>query len=266
MADQSVSIPMDPVVDPAADQLAGRDPVEEAGGRPLPPEKGGEENLLLGKFKSPEDLAKAYQELEKKLGSPPQAPPAEGEKPTSFQIDPDGPTETESGAPQVDIDKYTDELAKDGKLSEQSLTELKDLGFSEQFVEQHLQGQVALREKHEERLNTILGDRNYDHISAWARKTLGPEQLDTFNETMEDGSPTQIEFALQGLIAQYDGTTVGRRPLVEGDALGGSVYQPFDSPDQMRIAMNERLPDGSLRYEQDASYRDEIRQRIAVTP
>ena len=38
-------------------------------------QQGEEEQRILGKFKSPEDLAKAYQELEKKLGQPRQTDP-----------------------------------------------------------------------------------------------------------------------------------------------------------------------------------------------
>ena len=40
-----------------------------------------EQQRILGKFNSPEELAKAYQELEKKLGQPKQTDPAEAPSP-----------------------------------------------------------------------------------------------------------------------------------------------------------------------------------------
>ena len=79
-----------------------------------------QEGLLAGKYKNAEELEKAYQELEKKLG---------GEEPTEETVDEVEETES-SDEPDIGselITRASKEYAENGKLSDETLATFSEM-------------------------------------------------------------------------------------------------------------------------------------------
>ena len=88
---------------------------------------------LPDKFSNAEELAKAYGALETKLS---QRQEVKQEEKTDIKIQ--EPQEPESKPGQ--FDKYYDEFAKEGKLTETSYGELQKLGLDRQVVDAYIDG------------------------------------------------------------------------------------------------------------------------------
>jgi len=201
------------------------------------------------KFNSPEDLAKAYTELQKKLSEPKE----ETEEVASEET------------PQDNIDssdvvtKATLEFDEKGELSEDTFAALEKAGLPKDYVEAYIAGQQALVERNAVDLyNSIGGEEEYDGMIQWAGETLTEGEVDTFNELVINGTPEQQKLAIKGLHAQYRGSTGSGPALKQGTTSGNSV-KPFSSTKELQRAMSDR------RYQEVPSYREEVERRLSVS-
>tara|TARA_R100001015_G_scaffold5753_1_gene2235 strand:+ start:22 stop:786 length:765 start_codon:yes stop_codon:yes gene_type:complete len=201
------------------------------------------------KFNSPEDLAKAYTELQKKLSEPKE----ETEEVASEET------------PQENIDssdvvtKATLEFDEKGELSEDTFAALEKAGLPKDYVEAYIAGQQALVERNAVDLyNSIGGEEEYDGMIQWAGETLTEGEVDTFNELVINGTPEQQRLAIKGLHAQYRGSTGSGPALKQGTTSGNSV-KPFSSTKELQRAMSDR------RYQEVPSYREEVERRLSVS-
>ena len=146
------------------------------------------------KFNSPEDLAKAYTELQKKLSEPKEEAKEEevaNEETPSDNID-------SSGA----VGKATLEFEEKGELSEETFAELEKAGLPKEYVESYIAGQQALVERNALDLyNSIGGEEEYDGMIQWAGESLSEGEVETFNELVVNGTPEQQRLAIKGLHA-----------------------------------------------------------------
>ena len=201
------------------------------------------------KFNSPEDLAKAYTELQQKLSEPKE----ETEEVASEET------------PQDNIDssdvvtKATLEFDEKGELSEDTFAALEKAGLPKDYVEAYIAGQQALVERNAVDLyNSIGGEEEYDGMIQWAGETLTEGEVDTFNELVINGTPEQQRLAIKGLHAQYRGDTGSGPALKQGTTSGNSV-KPFSSTKELQRAMSDR------RYQEVPSYREEVERRLSVS-
>ena len=201
------------------------------------------------KFNSPEDLAKAYTELQQKLSEPKE----ETEEVASEET------------PQDNIDssdvvtKATLEFDEKGELSEDTFAALEKAGLPKNYVEAYIAGQQALVERNAVDLyNSIGGEEEYDGMIQWAGETLTEGEVDTFNELVINGTPEQQRLAIKGLHAQYRGSTGSGPALKQGTTSGNSV-KPFSSTKELQRAMSDR------RYAEVPSYRQEVEKRLSVS-
>ena len=201
------------------------------------------------KFNSPEDLAKAYTELQKKLSEPKE----ETEEVASEET------------PQDNIDssdvvtKATLEFDEKGELSEDTFAALEKAGLPKDYVEAYIAGQQALVERNAVDLyKSIGGEEEYDGMIQWAGETLTEGEVDTFNELVINGTPEQQKLAIKGLHAQYRGSTGSGPALKQGTTSGNSV-KPFSSTKELQRAMSDR------RYQEVPSYREEVERRLSVS-
>ena len=201
------------------------------------------------KFNSPEDLAKAYTELQQKLSEPKE----ETEEVASEET------------PQDNIDssdvvtKSTLEFDEKGELSEDTFAALEKAGLPKDYVEAYIAGQQALVERNAVDLyNSIGGEEEYDGMIQWAGETLTEGEVDTFNELVINGTPEQQRLAIKGLHAQYRGDTGSGPALKQGTTSGNSV-KPFSSTKELQRAMSDR------RYAEVPSYRQEVEKRLSVS-
>ena len=121
------------------DQLAQQEAAKESEGQPPSgseeeQQTSTEEDLILGKFKSQEDLAEAYENLEKKLG---EKQPEEQPTETEAKGDTDNETNDVSNA----IEDAATAYAEKGELSEANYKELEKLNITKDIVDTYIKGQ-----------------------------------------------------------------------------------------------------------------------------
>ena len=201
------------------------------------------------KFTSPEDLAKAYNELQKKLSEPKEeTEEVASEETPSDNIDSSGV-----------VGKATLEFEEKGELSEETFAELEKAGLPKEYVESYIAGQQALVERNALDLyNSIGGEEEYDGMIQWAGESLSEQEVETFNELVVNGTPEQQRLAIKGLHAQYRGATGSGPALKQGTTSGNSV-KPFSSTKELQRAMSDR------RYAEVPSYREEVERRLSVS-
>ena len=135
-----------------------------------------QQQLLAGKYKSSEELEKAYLELQSKLG---QSNESE-EAPEPQQTEEETETEPE-----------TEESTND---EEPQLTQ-EDVDF--------LQDMAG-------------GKDGYESMLKWAANTLQQKEIDMYDAVMEQGNPNAVYFAVQALVARYNDATGTDGKLLTG--------------------------------------------------
>jgi hypothetical protein len=191
---------------------------------------------LPEKFKSPEELSKAYFELERKQSGKPEEIPA----------------------PPVNLDftPFTQEFSDKGELSEESFSKLEAMGLPKGVVAQYIEGAKALAEQQVTSLTSEIGGREaYSQMITWASKNLKPEQITAYNKAVSANDPQQQSLAIRGLYAQY--REAAGPSLLSGKASGASAAAPFESWAQVKQAMADK------RYATDPAYRKVVTERLA---
>ena len=215
---------------------------------------------LPDKFKTPEDLANAYNSLQGKLGSSDEQqqeddlPPAEA------------PSAEEDDQQSSAIAAASDEFTEKGQLSEDTYKTLETSGLNRNLVDSYIEGQQALQASGENELLSVVGGREaYEEISAWATDGLSSKQLDAYNQALETGSDEQASLALDWIKTKYE--EANGRPsssLLQGGTKG-SGESAFQSRAQVLSAMSERDATGRKRYEIDPAYRKEVQRRLSIS-
>lgn len=199
------------------------------------PSVGDRPSWLPEKFKSPEEMAKAYGELEKKQsGKLDQIPPP---------------------APVIDLEVFNKEYSETGSLSEDSYKALESKGIPKQYVQAYIDGAKALAEQQINSLTAEVGGREaYTAMIQWASQNLAPEQVEAYNKAVSAADPAQQALAIRGLHAQYK--QAAGPSLLAGRANGGSAHAPFQSWSQVKEAMS------NPKYAKDPAYRAEVTERL----
>ena len=229
-----------------------------------------ENGLILGKFKSVEDLAASYKELEGKLGS--QSKEETQEEATSEETETtefnaneyygEGLAEVLTEA-QIDPQDISTRFQESGEISEDDYTKLEGAGFSRQVIDTYLDGlrgtsgdtaEIATAEI-ESIKNSVGGDDNYTKMTAWAQQNLSDQDGQAFNDLMEQGNAAQIRMAVQGLYSQYTNAMGVEPNLVTGKA-ATSGPTPYRSTAEVVAAMRDP------RYGKDVSYTENVQRRL----
>jgi hypothetical protein len=201
------------------------------------------------KFESPEEMAKAYKELQKKMSKP------KAEKKDAKAEDA-SPVEATTGA----IDAARGEFAESGELSDKTFDALEAAGLPREFVEQYIAGQQAMSVQQAATIQESIGGAgNYEAMSEWAGENLADGDLDAFNDIVEGGSVEQARVAVKGLYAQFQAAGGKGPSLVQGSTSGDAGVKPFGSTAQVTEAMRDP------RYASDPAYRENVEKRMAVS-
>ena len=196
---------------------------------------------LPEKFANAEDLAKAYGELEKRMSAPKEEEVAENT-----------PEQQQVGS----MDKYYNEYAETGEISQQSYEELNQLGLSKEIVDGYIEGQKALADNDVRVIyNEVGGEQNYSKLLEWSSQNLTDAEKTAFNDMLDTGTLEQVKLAVSA-IANRAGISGDRPQMLEGDTTA-SVPEVFESVAQVTQAMNDP------RYDKDPAYRKKIEDKIA---
>jgi hypothetical protein len=227
-----------------------------------------EHSQYAGKFKSAEDLEKAYLELQKKLGNKEtddSSPTDENESDDSAQ---DEEEEKSPVAKQVDFLKEASEeyYSNDNALKPETLQKLKEMP-SEELIDAYMEMQktnpVAKAEPlSDDAAKTIVdsvgGQDAYNDTLAWAADNLKPEEVAAYDNVVNSGNKDAIFFAVQALNQRYK-DSVG----FEGQQISGrapkSTVKGFRSNAELANAISDP------RYRNDPAYRYDIEQKLAAS-
>ena len=214
---------------------------------------------LPEKFKSAEDMAQAYAELEKRMG--------QGTKEVEETEQPEEQQEEQTDDNKEEVGDYNEAVVEaskeffenDGKLSEDTYKKLEGIGLPRDLVDSYAAGQQALLQSEEAQIKGVAGD-NYDQMAEWANEHLPQEEIDAFDEAVTSGTINQAKLAVQGLYARYQNATGATQPKLVQGAVSGSSTMPFKSMQELARAQSDpRYRSG------DKAYHQEIDRRLAVS-
>ena len=233
--------------------------VEQQAETELPEEQSDRPEWLPEKFKDPADMAKAYSELEKKLGQPKEEATEEPEQSETEAEDKEEQTEENvSEAYQTIAEASKEFFENDGQLSEETYNSLEKAGLPRDLVDSYAAGQQALLQSEEAEIKGVAGDQ-YDAMAEWANENLPQEEIDAFDEAVTGGTINQAKLAVQGLYARYQNATGSKPKLTHGN-LSGTSTMPFKSMQELARAQSDpRYRSG------DKAYHEEIDRRLSVS-
>ena len=216
---------------------------------PQQEQESNEQELILGKFKSQEDLIKAYSELEKAQSS-------RQDKPSNEQ----GEAVSEANVSSA-IQNASDAFYENGELSEDNFRALEQSGIPREFVEAYVRGQEATMEAEVSSItNSIGGQENYDAMVQWASANLPESEVDSYDDIVSTGTTDAATMAVKGMYARYLSENGGSSMNIAKGGTSGAAIQPFNSNAQVVEAMNDP------RYQNDPAYRADVEKRISVSP
>ena len=247
--------------------------VQEQEARQQEPEK------LLGKFNSTEDLAKAYQELEKKLGRG-ESGETPAPEPSSLQSNGYTPEQASQVYGQEAVDALGEKgidmadlmwtADNGGDISEHYDSLAEVFNVPRQVVENYVskaQGGEAetpgLTDADVAEIKTQFGgDEAFADLSSWAANNLPKDELASYNAVVDSGNRQAIEWALRAIDARRQAPDA----VVQPKLLGGGAASPpqkFESKQQVLDAMNKRNSRGQRLYDEDEAYRKKVEVLIA---
>ena len=219
-----------------------------------------EEQIYAGKYKSAQELEKAYMELQSKLGEQ-----EKGETEVAEKEPEDKPTLSEGATL---ITSATEEYYANGneltpetlqKFSSMSSQDLIKAYMEVQQLPEYQQAQQTPVEISESQVNQIKnaagGEQQYANIINWAKSNLEAEQINAFDDVVYTGSVQAINLAVAGLKAQYDNANGVEGRMVTGKAPTNSG-DVFRSQQELVAAMNDP------RYDRDPAYRQDIIEKL----
>ena len=250
-----------------------------------------ENGLYAGKFKSVEDLANSYKELEGKLGSVTEEDQVSEEEttgiPESYKdyYQEDGTVDYNSvnenygeilgeifKENNIDPYKISAEFHKnEGEIPEEMYQSLLDAGLSKNAVDSYLTGRAAemgytedgegaaeelAQEEVKSIRDSIGGDEAYGKMVSWALENLSKPEIEAFNEATNTMSGPQLSMMVQGLYTRYQ-NAMGVEPSLYSGRPASSGPTPYRSTQEVVAAMSDK------RYGKDVTYTEDVQRRLA---
>ena len=127
------------------------DPESEEAIESVPEEQteGNRPEWLPEKFKSAEDMANAYSELEKKMGAGANEEQEQQEEESEVQEETNDTQEEDLDSNDIVVEASKEFFQNDGKLSEETYENLAKAGISKEIVDSYAAGQQALMQSEE---------------------------------------------------------------------------------------------------------------------
>ena len=233
---------------------------------------------ILGKFNSQEELAKAYQELERKLGQP------KGDADPEFSPTSQGYTAEE--AAEVYGQEAVEALAGKGL----NLAEVMFKADSGQDISQHYDAlaetfnvprqvvenyvskaqpapattpATGLSDGDAAELKAMVGgDQGFQALSGWAAQNLDQQELADYNAAVDSGNKDAIRWALKAMQSRSTSNAAPSEPKLISGGVPPAVER-FESKQQVLDAMSKRNEKGQKLYEVDDAYRTKVRELLS---
>lgn len=212
---------------------------------------------LPEKFKSPEDLAKSYAELEKKLSAPAAKPDdgeGEGAKPKEGEDDPAEKAAESAGLNLSDISAHYD---AEGSISEEHYTSLAAAGIDRATVDNYVAGLEAQAQLANAPIYAAAGgEEDYNAMVDWAQGVLSVSEATEFNKALA-ADPAEATAAVSSLKTRWElERTVAPQTTLKGNPTANDS-SVFESQKDITIAMADP------RYKSSPAYRAEVHAKLA---
>lgn len=208
---------------------------------------------LPEKFKSVEDLAKSYQELEKKLGDS-QPKETEISKDTNSDLDIAEKAVETAG---LNMDTLASEYAEKGELDEKSYEALEKAGIPKDYVNQFIEGQKAIADQQATAIKNMVGGADaYTEMSNWAAENMSEEEKTAYNTAVNSKDLETAKLAVVGLKAKFERANGNEPNLLEGKGTV-SGEKGYASWAEVTRAM------GDERYSKDPAYQAMVQEKLA---
>ena len=293
MAAETQTLTYDPTQDSLIDEAnEARDAENLAVGEKMVEEQ---EQLLAGKYKTTEDLEKAYKALESKLGEKDRGLEREPEAETESEVEPeqgitaedfyteDGKVNTETTEKVYgekiselfkdnDIDPFKMNehfMQNEGTLSDDMYETLNKAGLNKELVDSYLQGVRAnagfnaetaptLNDAEITDIQNIAGGKSgYEQLMTWASENMTDTDAKNFDEVIETGNKAAVTFAVKALMGQYEDAVGRDSNLIQGK--NSKPTETYRSMAEVVRAMNNPL------YDTDEAYRDDVRRKLEIS-
>lgn len=197
------------------------------------------EELILGKFKSQEDLIKSYQELERKQSeAPKEETKLEADKPVNF-----------------DFSSAEKEFEENGELSENTLQSLEKAGLPKSYIDNYLAGLDAVAQKFEQQaFDSTGGEENYKRMTDWVTDNLPESEIQQFNDNIGKDNETAL-FTIKGMYARFQSET--KEPNLATGTNAQQSGASYESVGQMKADMADP------RYATDSAFRKMVADKIS---
>lgn len=199
--------------------------------------------LLAGKFKSTDELVKAYKALESKLGSQNKPAIAKPGQPQAAQEQPaEQPAEQPPALTEL-LEKAAAEYSESNGFAEDTVKAFEAAGIPRNVVENYVNGLVAQAQLAASKVYEAAGgETNYNSLVEWAAANWSAEQITAFNAAIQGASVEAAIGAVSTLKALYDasnGTQAAGRVEPQGGAANQPPVEMFKSKDELTAAMND---------------------------
>ncbi len=208
---------------------------------------------LPEKFKTAEDMAKSYGELEKKFSSGTRSE----DTPSTENADVSNDESKTEETPTTDnsLAKFSDEYASKGELSEDSFGELEKMGYPKDMVETYLAG---VKSSETADVNAVMeivgGDEGYKDLTGWAKDNMPTKELELYN-SMVAGSTDNAKMAVEWLMSKREASEGSEPNLVQGKPQG-IAQDAFRSTQEVVSAMKDP------RYGKDTAYTKDVELKV----
>jgi len=197
---------------------------------------------LPEKFATVEDMAKSYGELEKKLSGPNEEPETveEAEAPKS-----EGPK----------FDKFAQQFADEGALSDESFKELEGMGYPREMVDTYIKGMQSAQTADTDAVMSVAGGtEGYQELTEWAKANMETNELELYNNmvgTDTDNAKMAVEWLMSKREAAGD---------VEPTLLSGKSAAP--AKDEFRSTAEVVAAMKDARYGKDSAYTKDVEEKL----
>ena len=229
-----------------------------------------QEQLFAGKYKSAEELEKAYGELQKKLGEKGDEDSEEAgdSEPVESKEDSEETEETSQPSAAAElITSASNEFSEKGELTAETIAKFSSMS-SQELVEAYMQVQGQLPQASQEAevadistavvnevKNAAGGETAYNNMVQWAGENLEQNSIEAFDTIINSGSVDAIKLAVSGLKAQYENSNGYEGTMLTGKA-PTNTKDVYRSQAELVAAMSDR------RYDNDPAYRQDVIARL----
>ena len=228
-----------------------------------------QDQLLAGKYKTAEELEKAYGELQKKLGekgSEDSEATGESDDTTESKEETEEKEETKETSTAVELinEASAEYWDNDQKLSPETIEKFSSMSTTDLLngyleVQKNAPAQNSVPDLTEADINVVKnsvgGEAEYGKIVSWAKDNMPDADSKAFDDLVSTGNVGAIRLAAQGLQAKYNDANgyegrmlSGKPPKSSGDT--------FRSQAELVRAMNDP------RYDNDPAYRQDVIEKL----